>query len=277
MQWMRDNAKRWLVGGLVMAAAVLEAPPGCAQTAFVPPASVRSAAAQTSGQTPPAETAVVPLGPASSLPGAGQGVVLDKVIAVVNGDLILESDVDEERRFEEIQPYRTVDSNQSREFTVRRLIDRTLILQQAAIEPETSVSDKELDAQLATLRKDIPACRQYHCESDAGWAKYVNDHGFTVEEFDARWRQRMELLKFIEVRFRNGIRIPDDDIKSYYENTMLPEYAKRHVTPPKLETISPRIEEVLLQQQVGNLLRDWLASLRAQGRVRIMRPDEVAP
>lgn len=213
----------------------------------------------------------------STLPGAAQGTVLDRVVAVVNGDLILESDVDEERRFEEIQPYRTADENASREHTIGRLIDRMLILQQAEIEPETAVSDKELDAQLATLRKDIPACKQYHCETDAGWAKYIGDHGFTVEEFRARWRQRMELLKFIEVRFRNGIQISDDDIKNYYEKTMLPEYAKRHVTPPKLETISPRIEEVLLQQQVGNLLNDWLKSLRAQGRVRIMRPGEVAP
>ena len=32
------------------------------------------------------------------------GVVLDRLVAVVNGDVILESDVDEERRFEEIQP-----------------------------------------------------------------------------------------------------------------------------------------------------------------------------
>ena len=139
------------------------------------------------------------------------------------------------------------------------------------MEPETAISDKELDAQLMTLRKDIPACKQYHCETDAGWKKYLGDHGFTVEEFRERWRQRMELLKFIEVRFRNGIRISDDEIKAYYEKTMLPEYAKRNATPPKLETISPRIEEVLLQQQVGNLLRDWLTSLRAQGRVRIMR------
>lgn len=203
--------------------------------------------------------------------------MLDRVVAVVNGDLILESDVDEETRFEEIQPYRTTDENHSRELTVRRLIDRTLILQQADLEPETAVPEKELDAQLMTLRKDIPECRQYHCETDQGWQKYVNDHGFTVEEFRERWRQRMELLRFIEVRFSNGIRISDDEIKAYYEKTMLPEYAKRHVAPPKLETISPRIEEVLLQQQVGNLLRDWLTSLRAQGRVRIMKAGEVAP
>ena len=225
-----------------------------------------------------AQEDAVPTAPSSATPsGAEHGTVLDKVVAVVNGDLILESDVDEERRFEEIQPYRTADENVSRERTIARLIDRLLILQQAEIEPETAVSNKELDSQLTMLRKDIPACKQYHCETDGGWEKYVGDHGFTAAEFRVRWQQRMELLKFIEVRFRNGIRISDDDIKSYYEKTMLPEYAKRHVNPPKLETISPRIEEVLLQQQVGNLLSDWLKSLRAQGRVRIMRPGEVAP
>ena len=58
---------------------------------------------------------------------------------------------------------------------------------------------------------------------------------------------------------------------------MLPEYAKRNVTPPPLETISKRIEEVLLQQQVSALLEDWLKSLRAQGSVRMMTPGEVAP
>lgn len=224
------------------------------------------------------QKAVVPLGPPSTLPGAGRGTVLDRVVAVVNDDLILESDVDEEQRFESIEPYRTADENRSRERTVRRLIDRDLIAQQAELEKEaTAVSDKELDAQIMTLRKDIPACKQFHCETDAGWKKYLGDHGFTAEDFRARWRQRMQLLNFIEERFRNGSQISDAEIKTYYEKTMLPEYAKRNVTPPKLGSIAPRIEEVLLQQQVGNLLRDWLKSLRAQGRVRIMSPDEVAP
>jgi len=207
---------------------------------------------------------------------AAPGVVLDRMVAVVNGDVILESDVDEERRFEEIQPYRAA-ATFSRERAIQRLVDRDLILQQAALQPEDRVTDVELDAQLATLRKDIPACKQYHCETDAGWQKYVGEHGFTVEEFRDRWRKRMELLKFIEVRFRNGIRISDDEIKAYYEKTMLPEYAKRNVTPPALDTISKRIEEVLLQQQVGNLLRDWLQSLRVQGSVRLMTQGEVAP
>jgi peptidyl-prolyl cis-trans isomerase SurA len=203
-------------------------------------------------------------------------VVLDRVVAVVNGDMILESDVDEERRFEEIQPFRVL-SQFTRQSAIERLIDRALILQQAELEPEDKVTDKELDDQLLALRKDIAACKQYQCESDAGWQKYLETHGFTVAEFTDRWRQRMQLLKFIEVRFRNGITIKEDEIKDYYEKTMLPEYAKRNVTPPKLETISKRIEEVLLQQQVGALLEEWLKSLRAQGSVRMVTQHEVTP
>jgi peptidyl-prolyl cis-trans isomerase SurA len=225
------------------------------------------------------QTAAVPSGTAQTTvaaPGPAEGQVLDRLIAVVNGDVILESDVDEERRFEEIQPYRSAtDSTRAR--IIGRLVDRAIILQQAALQPEDAITDKELDAQIATLRKDIPACKQYHCETDEGWKKFLGDHGFTEVEFRARWLKRMQLLKFIEVRFRNGIRIKDEEIQTYYEKTMLPEYARRNVTPPALETIKRRIEEVLLQQEVGALLQDWLKSLRAQGSVRIMTPGEVFP
>ncbi|MBS1822504.1 MAG: peptidylprolyl isomerase [Acidobacteria bacterium] len=238
----------------------------CAQQPAVP--------AQTAPPVPPSATNP-PVAPGN---GEAQGTLIDAVVAVVNGEVILESDVDEERRFESIQPYRGSAAEFSRDRAVQRLIDRTLILQQAALEPEDSaVSDQALNAQLQTLRKDIPECSQFHCETDAGWASYLNSKGFTVSEFQDRWRKRMELLRLIEVRFRNGIRISDDEIRNYYETTMLPEYAKQKVAAPKLETISQRIEEVLLQQQVGNLLRDWLKSLRAQGNVWVMKPGEVAP
>ena len=249
------RTETWLVGAVALAAmSVLSGGWLAAQTSSVP-----TATPQTSGAATP-----VP------------GVMLDRLVAVVNGDVILESDVDEERRFEEIQPYRSI-AESTREKIIERLVDRALILQQAALQPEDAIADKDLDAQLATVRRDIPACKQYHCETEEGWKKYLGDHGFTESEFRARWMQRMQLLKFIEVRFRNGIAISDAEIKEYYEKTMLPEFAKRSVTPPPLERVSKRIEEVLLQQEVSALLQDWLKSLRAQGSVRIMTPGEVAP
>ncbi len=206
---------------------------------------------------------------------AAGGVVADQVIGVVNGDLILESDVNEERRFEAFEPFTTPGAF-SRDRAISRLIDRTLILQQAKLQPDQVVTTAQAEDQLQMLRKDLPACKNV-CETDAGWQKFVADHGFTMPELVQRWQQRMEILKFIEMRFRSGIEITPAQIKTYYEKNMLPEYAKVKATPPKLDVISDRIQEVLLEQQVSSLLSDWLTSLKAEGNVRIMRPGEVEP
>src|ERR1035438_8412268 len=178
-------------------------------------------------------------------PGSGTGteLTLDRVAAMVNGDLILESDLDAEERFTAFQP----------------------------------ISDAEVDEQLAMLRKSIPKCAAYHCETEAGWEKFVADQGFTLEEVRDRWRQRMEVLRFIEERFRMGIRISQAEIDEYYKTTMLPAYQKENAPAPPEATIADRIQEILLQQQVDKLLDDWLATLRAQGSVRILKPGEEAP
>jgi peptidyl-prolyl cis-trans isomerase SurA len=270
----QTTTRRWLVGAVALVAMpVLVAgrlwggQAASAQATMTQQQKTNSVVA-----APAAVPAVVSGGSAA----AQLGVLLDRLVAVVNGDVILESDVDEERRFGEVQPYRAT-AGSTRDQIIGRLIDRTLILQQAALQPEDAVADQDLDAQIDRLRKDIPACKEYHCETDEGWKRYLGHHGFTEAEFRSRWLQRMQLLKFIEVRFRNGITISDGEIKDYYEKSMLPEYAKRNVTPPPLETIQRRIEEVLLQQEVGALLQDWLTSLRAQGSVRTITPGEVSP
>lgn len=205
-----------------------------------------------------------------------RGVVLDQVVAVVNGDLVLESDVDEERRLQAFQPFRDA-SQTTRAKIVERLIDRALILQQEKLQPQPPITDAEVQTQLAMLRRNIPACKEYKCETDAGWQKFVADQGFTMPELLDRWRERMNVLRFVEQRFRMGIRIPMTEVRSYYDEKLVPQYAARHQPPPQMNTISTEIREILLQQQVGALLDDWLKSLKAQGTVRMTRPDEVAP
>ncbi len=202
---------------------------------------------------------------------------LDHIVAIVNQDVILESDVQEEMRFSAFEPYRTPSTGSARDQALERLINRTLILQQEKLEPQDPVTDAEVQTQLQELRRSIPACNEYKCETDEGWARYLADNDFTEQELETRWKERMEVLRFIEVRFRSGIRISRQQVTDYYQQTMLPEYAKRKATPPPLDSISARIEEVLLQRQVTTLLNDWLKTLREQGSVRTLQPGEEAP
>ena len=205
------------------------------------------------------------------------GETIDRVVAIVNGDLILESDVDEERRFAAFQPVADPSGTFTRERAIERLISRTLILQQAKLQQGNEIKAVDVSAQIAALRKEIPACKQYHCETEEGWDKFLAAQGFTAAELQMRWTERMQVLAYIENRFKMGIRISPEEIKTYYDKTLLPEYAKRKAKAPKLADISDRIQEILLQQQVGKLLQDWLKSLRTQGTVQIMKPGEVAP
>ena len=87
----------------------------------------------------------------------------------------------------------------------------------------------------------------------------------------------MQVLAFIQERFGAGSTVSDAQVKAFYQNTMLPQYQKAHARPASLASVEPRIREVLQQQQISSLLRDWLQSLRAQGSITILHPGEEAP
>ncbi len=89
-------------------------------------------------------------------------------------------------------------------------------------------------------------------------------------------RYRIQILRFIEQRFRQGIRISPQEIETYYRETLLPQYAAGEAIPP-LNEVAPRIEEILLQQQVNVLFDDWLRNLRKQGEVEVLDPALETP
>ncbi|HTZ90157.1 MAG TPA: hypothetical protein VMA71_07445 [Alloacidobacterium sp.] len=201
-------------------------------------------------------------------------VVLDRVIAIVNGDVLLSSDVREELLLAVLQPISVPANRNTEARAVQRLIRRALILQQMRDQQQInySVSDADVQAAIHELRTQIPICRQMHCSTEEGWQAFLKANGLTEDEVEEHWRQRLEILKFINLRFGAGIRISRQDIEKYYEASVAPVFAKADQKPPTLDSASERIREILLQQQVNSMLRDWLQSLREQGSVQILDP-----
>jgi hypothetical protein len=211
-------------------------------------------------------------------PGAGAPVVLDKVVAVVNNHAILESDLGDEIRLSVLDPGRAGLGVLTRQQALEQLISRALIQQQIRQEDETAAepSRGEVDARLAEIRKELPACVRLNCASDAGWKAFLASHGLTAERVDSYLRFRLEILRFVEQRFRQGIQITAQEIESYYRDTLLPQYAVGEATPT-LDKVSQRIQEILLQQQVNVLFDEWLENLRKQGDVEVLDPALATP
>ncbi len=200
-------------------------------------------------------------------------IVLDRVVAVVNKHPILASDVDDEIRLSILDENQVGQAPLTRERALEQLISRSLIEQQIRQEDAETAEPKqeEVDARVSELRRELPACVRLNCATDAGWSQFLAEHGLTDRRVEAYIRYRMEILRFIEQRFRSGIRISEPEIEAYYNSTLLPQYVAGEPVPP-LKEVAPRIEEILLEQQVNALFDQWLENLRKQGDVEILDP-----
>ena len=232
-----------------------------------------SAAAWASPQSPPQSPLPSQPNPTpQSVPLAP--VVIDRVLARVDQRVILASEIKDEIRLSVLDPNRVGQGVLTPQGALDQLISRALIEQQISQEDaEAAVpSQKDMDARLEDLRKQLPACVHENCASDAGWKAFLTAHGLTPARVDAYLTYRVEILRFIETRFRPSIRIAEPEIENYYRNTLLPQYAPGEAVPT-LEQVSARIEEILLQQQVNILFDQWLTNLRRQGDVEVLDQD----
>ena len=217
-------------------------------------------------------TAVLATAPAQA-PGNASSVTLDRVVAVVNRKAILMSDIEDEFRISVLDPSRAGSSDMTLQQALQRLISRTLIQQQIRLEDmeATEPTAEEMAARLREIRSELPACIRASCSSEAGWKAFLADNGLTPERVDTYLRNRIEILRFIEMRFRQGIRIAPEEVEGYYREKLLPLYPPGQ-TPPPLDQVAPRIEEILLQQQVSLLFDDWLENLQKQGEIEVLDP-----
>lgn len=201
-------------------------------------------------------------------------VVLDRVVAVVNGRAILSSDLREETHLSVLEPSQDEAGAETPQQALERLISRTIIRQQIREEDARSLepTPKEIEDRIGEIRKQLPICVREDCGTDEGWNAFLTRHGLTERRVKAYLRSRMQVLRFIEIRFRQGVQISPQDVEAYYHNTLVPQYQSGQAVP-QLSAVAPRIEEILLQQQVNAMFSGWLESLRKQGDVEILDPS----
>jgi hypothetical protein len=211
---------------------------------------------------------------AAQQPNSPKPEILDSAVAVANKHAILASDIDDEIRLSVLDPNLIGEGALTRQQALDQLISRALIEQQIrgedieAIEP----SQDEVNARLNQIRRQLPACVHQNCATDAGWKLFLAAHGLTSERVESYLRYRLEILSFIEQRFRQGIQVSPQQIDEYYHQTLLPQYKPGEAIPP-LDQVAPRIQEILLEQQVNVLFDAWLTNLRGQGDVEILDPS----
>jgi len=181
-----------------------------------------------------------------ALPSRGE--VIDRIVAVVDGHIITQSDVRQEREIRTRLGEKTVESDKD---LVRILIDDRLIESEIADYPGVDVSNADVSAYLqdSIAREGAPAQAM----------------------LDAV-RRRILMQRVFDIKFRQSIRPADEDIRRYYEEVFVPEARGRGLNPiPPLSDpqMSKAVHDNVVQELMDHEVNVWLEAIRRRSNIEI--------
>ena len=206
---------------------------------------------------------------------AASAQVVDRMVAVVNKRVVLESELDQTTRVECLMQGKPLEklTPADQASVLERLIDRSLLEQQIMKGADVDPTPKDVAAQLKELRAQVP-----NSATDDGWTRLLTSYGLTQSDVEDYLASQFRILRFVDLRFRGLVRVDKNSVSSYYEQKFLPELRKRGASEPPLAEVSGKIEKILIEQSIDDMLNRWLETLRSQAHIEKISPpgDSVA-
>jgi hypothetical protein len=189
--------------------------------------------------------------------------VIDRIVATVNGHVILQSDWDDAVRFEAFVEGRPLDqlTVQDRSRALDRLIDQELLREQAQGADSPQPPADEVKKRIQEIQA------QQSATSPDAWQAALARYGFDEKQFEVRVAHDLSVLRQVDARLRPSVQIDAQSIESYYHDKFLPKLHQVGSQDVPLADVSARIREILTQEKVNQLFSSWLQSLRAESKI----------
>jgi len=207
---------------------------------------------------------------AALLPRAGASEVVDRIVASVNQQVVLESEIQASIAYQCLMNHtpRTALTAEERRAVLDRLIEQKLLRQQMRDAKFSAASSQDVLHRVEELKQELNSSGKT-AGTQPLWSTELEKYGLTEADVEQEIGLEIELLRFVDARFRPAIRIDDAKIESYYTKVLLPQLSASGARPPKLEEVAERIREVLVQQRINEELANWLRNLREQSTIKI--------
>lgn len=191
---------------------------------------------------------------------ARTGEVLDRMAATVNGHALLQSDIEDELRYEFFAAKRPLNeaSAEDQKAALDRLVDQELLREQMHSKDFQPVATGEISKAFETFKSDYGA--------SGDWTAALTQYDVTEADIRSHIETELNQLRIIDLRLRPTIQIDADSIRNYYQQQLLPKLPPgQHLS---LQEATPTIRELLLQQKVNDSLESWLEALRSQAKIQ---------
>lgn len=203
---------------------------------------------------------------AIAFPGILQAEIIDQVVAVVNGRVITQHQVEKERQFQALESSGDDAPSSSSVVNDRqlvdRLIDQELLKQQMAQYEEIVVPPEEIARQIAQIQAGTggPEALQTQLQGSQ----------LSRGDLELRIKWQLQILKFVDSRFRQFLTVEPKEIEEYYKSIYLPELAERKLPPPPQPEVEEKIRDLLMEEKVNQQLEAWLKSIRSTTPIQFL-------
>jgi len=182
----------------------------------------------------------------------GAQEVVDRIVARVENDVILLSDVQELSRYQLL-----VDGKSESDAAILdRLIDQWVVLTEADTARFPHPTDKEIERGLERFRNSFVTPQEYE--------KRKKQSGLSDAEVKSMMETQLYLSTYLDSRFRPAIQIDPKAIEDFYQNGVVPRAKARGQEPPSLDAARDYIQEALIQQGINEQADRWLKESRAR-------------
>jgi parvulin-like peptidyl-prolyl isomerase len=197
----------------------------------------------------------------SAWPALAQSArVVDRIVARIEGDIILLSQVRELGAFQQLVEGQA----ESDDRLLGELIEQWIVNTEATESHFPQPAQSEVDRELARLVAQLGGPEAY--------AAKLRELGLSAAQVRELLARQIYVERYIDYKFRPSAQIKSEDIENYYQKELLPEMAKPNQVAPRLADVEGEIRELLTQRAITDRATKWLDETKSRLKIEVMLP-----
>jgi hypothetical protein len=180
--------------------------------------------------------------------------IIDRILAVVNGALIMQSDVKIAVRLG-LAPQSTAPDAVA--VPLDALIERRLVLEEVDRYAPPEPAETDVDRRLAEVRN----------RAGSAFDSILRDSGISVEQLRRQMRDDLRIDAYLVQRF-GGMQPSEDEIQRYYRDHQ-PAFTRNGAVRP-LDEVRDVVRAELIANQRAGMIKDWIAGLRRRATINVL-------
>ena len=185
------------------------------------------------------------------------GRVVDRIVARIEDDIILQSQVRELGAFQQLIEGHAESDDQ----LLSELVEQWIVQTEAAASHFPQPAQTEVDRELARIASGFPNLEAYSAR--------VKELGLSPNEVRELLARQIYVERYIDYKFRPSVQIEPADIETYYQKELLPELAKKNQPAPSQADVEEQIREVLVQRKISDLTAKWLDDTKSRLKIEL--------